>query len=251
MAPGRSLIPLLAALASTANIHAQVDSAGTTLVFALRGTVFDKVTLAPIAGAKVWMVGTDGSNRTVITDSLGGFAFHECDAKPCIKRDSKYSLLAEKEGYLVVKDHLSTEDLEESTTFMKEYYLGRPPVCGPMIYPVQFLKNSSSLRATEDSCLMILTSILVDNPNLVLEIIGHCDQRENPGIGEARSTTTRADLVSRGIAPGRLVASSRGSQQPIITPAQIAKLATREEREAAHALNRRVDFKVVRTDWKE
>lgn len=246
-----SLLPVLAAFASAGSVHAQADSAGTALVFALRGNVFDKVTLTPIAGAKVWMVGTDGSNRTVITDSVGGFAFVECDAAPCIKRDSKYSLLAEKEGCLVVKDQLSTVGLQESTTFIKEYYLDRPWVCGPWIYPVQFSKNSSALRPTADSTLMILTSILVENPNLVLEITGHCDQKEDPGLGEARSATTRADLVSRGIAPGRLVASSRGSQEPVIASDQIARLTTGEEREAAHALNRRVDFKVIRTDWKE
>lgn len=246
-----SVLTLLAVFGSMGSIRAQVDSAGKALVFALRGTVFDKVTLAPIAGAKVWMVGTDGSNRTAFTDSMGGFAFEKCDAMPCIVRDSKYSLLAEKEGYLMVKDQLSTVGLDESTTYLKEYYLGRPPVCGPMVYPVQFLKNSSTVSAAADSTLTILTSILVENPNLVLEIIGHCDQRENPRTGEARSMNTRIELIKRGISPGRLVASSRGCQQPVITSDQIARLATHEEREAAHALNRRVDFKVIRTDWKE
>ncbi|MEZ4739441.1 MAG: hypothetical protein R2818_08820 [Flavobacteriales bacterium] len=93
------------------------------MVFALQGTAYDKLTSQPLPGAKISVVGTNGSNFSAITDDNGGFSFVENGKDRYIKENTTYSILAEKEGYLVVKDQVTTVGLTESTTFVKEYFL--------------------------------------------------------------------------------------------------------------------------------
>ncbi|HRH37135.1 MAG TPA: OmpA family protein [Flavobacteriales bacterium] len=229
-----------------ANALGQAD---TSLVFALQGNVYDKDTGLPLAGSKITVVGTDGSNFNATADRDGAFTFDRNDSVRFINKNTTYSILAEKEGYLVVKDQLSTVGLGESTTFVKEYFLQPPPVCGPWIYPILFAKNTFALTPAADSTIALLKWILIENPNLVLEIIGHCDEQEKPAIGESRSEMIRAELVAGGITFSRLVATSRGSLEPVVSSDQIARMTSREDRKTARALNRRVDYKVIRTDW--
>src|SRR5690606_24574003 len=70
------------------------------MVFALQGVVYDKMTGQPLPGAKVSVVGTDGSNFSALADDNGGFAFVEKGKdERFIKENTTYSILAEREGY--------------------------------------------------------------------------------------------------------------------------------------------------------
>lgn len=100
--------------------------------------------------------------------------------------------------------------------------------------------DRSDIRAGRDrQVLEQKVAILQTNPNLRIEIIGHCDERGpaayNMALGQRRADAARRFLTSRGIAGDRVATRSRGEEQPL-DPAR-----TRE----AWARNRRVEFAIT------
>jgi len=227
-----------------------------SMVFALQGTCYDKITGQPLPGATVSVVGTNGSNFSAITDDNGGFAFVENGKDRYIKEGVSYSIIAEKEGYLVVKDQITTVGLTESTTFVKEYFL--QPFLKTEIKLPQILYDVDEffLRPEAKDSLETLYVTLVDNPNIVVELRSHTDSRPtrrykggNLELSQKRAQSCVNYLVEKGIDPARMVPVGRGPEEPLVTDAQIKAMATKEEREAAHQTNRRTDFKVLRSDF--
>ncbi len=226
------------------------------MVFALQGTAYDKLSGQPLSGAKISVVGTDGSNFSALTDDNGGFAFVESGKDRFIKESNNYSILAEKEGYLVVKDQITTMGLTESTTFVKEYFLMPADVGGVVLLPTILYETDkfALLDASKDS-LQVAYQTLLDNPTLVVELRSHTDARPtrtyrggNKELSQLRAQSCVNHLVQLGIDPARLVPVGRGADEPRITMDQINKMATKEEKDAAHQLNRRTDLKVLSWD---
>ena len=225
------------------------------LEFALQGNVYDKQTGMPIQGAKVSVAGTNGSNFSALTDENGGFAFIESGKDRYIKEETSYSILAEKEGYLVVKDQITTVGLKESTTFVKEYFL--EPIKGPIVLPqILYDVDKFFLRPESQDSLETLYSTLIDNPNIVIELRSHTDARQtrtykggNKELSQLRAQSCVNYLIEKGIAADRMVPVGMGPDEPVIAMDLIKKMATNEEKEAAHQKNRRTDFKVLRTDY--
>ncbi|MBK7383791.1 MAG: OmpA family protein [Flavobacteriales bacterium] len=225
------------------------------LEFALQGNVYDKVSGQPIVGAKITAVGTNGSNFSALTDDNGGFAFIENGKDRYIKEETSYSILVEKEGYLVVKDQITTVGLTESTTFVKEYFL--QPHNRVIVLPrIEYDVDQFFLRPESKDSLETLYQTLVDNPNIVIELRSHTDARPtrkykggNLELSQKRAQSCVNYLVEKGIDPARMVAVGRGPDEPMVTMDVIKKMATNEEKEAAHQQNRRTDFKVLRTDF--
>jgi hypothetical protein len=82
------------------------------MVFALQGVAYDKMTSQPLAGAKISVVGTNGSNFSAMTDENGGFNFAENGKDRYIKENTSYSILAEQGRLLGGEgpgDHRGTE----------------------------------------------------------------------------------------------------------------------------------------------
>ena len=227
------------------------------MVFALQGVVYDKRTGQPIPSAKVSVVGTDGSNFSAITDDNGGFEFAESGTGRFIKESTSYSILAEAEGYLVVKDQITTVGLNESTTFVKEYFLQPATVAGVVELPTILYETDkyALLEASKDS-LEVAFQILEDNPTLVVELRSHTDARPtrtyrggNKELSQLRAQSCVNYLVTRGIDPRRLVPVGRGADEPKVTMAEINAMATKEEKDAGHQANRRTDFKILSWDF--
>ncbi len=226
------------------------------LEFALQGNVYDKVTGMPIQGAKVSVVGTNGSNFSALTDENGGFSFIESGKDRYIKEETSYSILAEKEGYLVVKDQITTVGVKESTTFVKEYFL--EPILNTVIKLPQILYDVDQffLRPEAKDSLEVLYTTLTDNPNITIELRSHTDARPtrkykggNKELSQLRAQSVVNYMVEKGIAADRMTPVGMGPDEPVIAMDVIKKMATTEEKEAAHQKNRRTDFKVLRTDY--
>ena len=105
---------------------------------------------------------------------------------------------------------------------------------------VNFDFNRSDIRDGGDT--EVLTqkiAILTANPNLRLEIVGHCDERGtdeyNLALGNRRAVSSRAFLTDRGIAESRITVRSRGEEQPLDSG----------HTEAAWERNRRAEFRIV------
>ncbi|MDX9751668.1 MAG: OmpA family protein, partial [Flavobacteriales bacterium] len=221
--------------------------------FALQGTAYDKLSGEVIPNAKISVVGTDGSNFSALTDENGAFAFAENGAERFIKEGTSYSILAEAEGYLVVKDQVTTVGLSESTTFVKEYFL--QPARQDIVIKlpeVQYDLGKYTLRPEGKDSLQVLYQTLIDNPTIIVELSAHTDSRgsdaSNNTLSQNRAQSCVNHLVTLGIDPARMVPKGYGETRLRITDAQINAMKTKEEREAAHQQNRRTEFRVLSWD---
>jgi len=221
------------------------------LIFSLQGTVYDKHLLTPIEGAIVNVVGTDGSSFRAMTDEEGAFKLEQVESERCIQHKTTYSILVEKEGYMVVKDQLSNHASTESTVFVKEYFLqiGGPTICR-LLPNVYFAQNSFELTRSAIDTLDMLVTVLEENPNLVIEVIGYYDSSEAKKIASKRSKSTRGHLISRGVHPGRLISTVEDQPSYFVQEQLIIDQPDAENRESLRSRNRAVWYKVIRTDWK-
>ncbi len=224
------------------------------MVFSLQGVAKDKMTGAPLPDAKIEIVGTDGSNYSTLADANGAFTFEENGKDRYIKENTSYTIRASKDQYLVVNDQITTVGLTESTTFVKEYLL-QPvrPDQAISLPEVLFDLGSAALRPEGKDSLQVLYQTLVENPTIVIELAAHTDSRgsdkANMTLSQNRAQSCVNYLISKGIDPARMVAKGYGESRLRISDAEIAKMATNEEKEAAHQKNRRVEFTVKSFDY--
>ncbi|MBL8003115.1 MAG: OmpA family protein [Flavobacteriales bacterium] len=226
------------------------------LVFALQGTVYDKETSQPLPDAKVEVVGTDGSTFSALTDATGGFVFAEKAKDRYIKENTSYSIRVSKEKYLNVSDQITTVGLNESTTFVKEYYLQPVKDKGIPLPQVLYEVDKFDLTQAGKDSLETLYNTLLENPTIIIELRSHTDSRNtrtykggNMELSQKRAQSCVNYLVTKGIDPVRMVPVGKGATEPLVTDEQIAKMGTKEEKEAAHQRNRRTDFKVLSFDY--
>ncbi|NJC27829.1 OmpA family protein [Neolewinella antarctica] len=129
------------------------------------------------------------------------------------------------------------------------------------------LDKSDILPAAEED-LRQLVQIMEQYPDMVIELGSHTDTRGvdsyNLGLSKRRSASARKWLIINGNIDGpRIKTQGYGETQPqvasgrlaerisflsegdVITDAFIASLGTEEQRELAHRLNRRTEFKVL------
>jgi OmpA-OmpF porin, OOP family len=84
---------------------------------------------------------------------------------------------------------------------------------------VQFETSSSQLKTVSYAILNKVASIMLNNPNLNLNISGHTDnvgnEANNQKLSTARAITCMKFLQNKGVAASRMTAQGYGSQQPI------------------------------------
>lgn len=228
------------------------------LVFALEGVVYDKDTKLPVPEATVKVVGSDGTSFEAQTDGGGAFNFANKGEDRYINPETNYSIEVSKPDYLVAKDQISTVGLNESTTFLKEYFITFTKPDKAIEFPeVRYAYNKADLLVNNEvnskDSLDYLYQILVDNPTIIIELQAHTDSRGsaeyNKKLSQARAESCVKYLESKGIPSERMVAKGYGESRLRISDAQIAKMKTEEEKEAAHQKNRRTEFSVLSFDY--
>ena len=230
------------------------------VLFSLTGIVTDIETKKPIPGAKVKLIGTDGLSAEVITDDNGAFSFIENGAARYINPNTSYSLAVEKEKYLSAKGKETTVGLETSMKFEHTYEL--QPMKGPIKLPlILYAYNSADLLPESKDSLNYLYNIMIDNPNIVIQLRSHTDFRGKDVYNEKLSQRRAQSCVDyvvkeKGVDAERIVAKGMGEKEPLKMPdgtlldeKYINTLKSEEEKEAAHQRNRRTDFKVLRDDY--
>ncbi|MDB4787458.1 OmpA family protein, partial [Flavobacteriales bacterium] len=216
--------------------------------------VYDYDTGMPIDGASVTVTGSEGESVSANTDSEGGAE----EGDWSIGAESTYSVDISKEGYISAGDQFSTVGLSKSTNFIKEYLLRE--VVTNEDYPmplVQYEFAKADLVVNTDvnskDSLDYLVDLLDRNPTFVISLEAHTDTRggdkANDELSQRRAETCVNYLVERGIDRQRLQPIGRGEKMPLISDADIAALATEEEREAAHQMNRRTVFRITSFDF--
>lgn len=237
------------------------------LLFTISGTVTDDRTLFAIENANVKLVGSSGLSVSTITNQEGYFSFGKSQVGP----NTTYEIIVTKPGYLNNKGTITTVGVEFSKDFKKNIVL-QPIPAEPVVLPdILYDLAKWDLKPQYQDSLQGLIQTLRDNPNLVIELASHTDSRDsherNDILSQRRAQSVVDYLIIRGIEPARLVAKGYGERNPrkmnraynhngvqfeeatVFDEEFIASLSTEKEKEAAHQLNRRTEFRVLRKDY--
>ncbi len=223
------------------------------VLFVLRGLVRDLETGEALVAATVKLVGTDGSTAEKETGADGTFEFADNGSQSYINLNTSYAITVSKPGYLNAKGKETTVGITDSKIFSHLYEL-QPITEEPIKLPeILYEFNKTTLTEQAKDSLEFLYKTLTDNPNLVIELLANTDSRGsdpyNLKLSQGRAESAVAYLVSRGIERDRMEARGMGETALLISDAEINKMATEEEREAAHQLNRRTEFRIIRDDY--
>jgi peptidoglycan-associated lipoprotein len=233
------------------------------LKFNVTGLVKDEKTNLAIAGSVVQLIASDGTNLQAETGNGGDFKFV---LKPAVD----YIFLASKQGYLKGNEKETTKGQEKSRDFMVTILL--TPIDKPIELPNIFYDfDKWDLRPESMVSLDKLVETLNYNSNITIELMSHTDARNteeyNLVLSQKRAQSVVDYLVSKGIEIERLTAKGYGKSSPKVVDAEIAaqypflkagtqlteqfvnSLPNDEQKEIAHQINRRTEFKVMRTDW--
>jgi len=235
------------------------------LRFSITGIVKNSRTNEPIEEADVKSVSSDGVTVETKTDKKGLFRF-------TLKPSTDYVFIASKDQFLKGKSRETTKGLNQSTELKTEILL--TPIDKPIeVENIYFDFDSWQLRPESMVALDNLVDILRENPNITIELGSHTDSRGddkyNQELSQKRAQSVVDYLISKGINPQRLIAKGYGESMPKVVDTKdhekfpflpvgvqltekfINSLKDEEQQEIAHFLNRRTEFKVLRTDFKE
>ena len=223
------------------------------ILFVLKGLVRDIETGEPLVAANVKLIGTDGTSAEKQTGADGTFEFAENGDGSYINKNTSYSITVTKPNYLNARGKETTVGINESKIFAHLYEL--QPISEKAIKLPEILYDFNKTTLTEQAkdSLEYLFKILQDNPTIVIELRANTDSRGsdpyNLKLSQGRAESAVNYLASRGIPLDRMVPKGYGETNLLISDAEINKLATEEEREAAHQLNRRTEFSILRDDY--
>ena len=234
------------------------------LSFSLNGIVKDEKTDLPIPAATVKILSSDGISNEMQTGNDGTFSI-------TMKPATDYVFTASKQGYLNGKEKETTRGHDRSRIFTLPPILltsiARPIEISNIFYDF----GRWELRPESLVSLDQLVDILNDNLNITIELGSHTDSRGtdalNQELSQKRAQSVVDYLIEKGIASARLTAKGFGKSSPKVVDGQMASqysflrngitltesyinsLSTKDEQDIAHELNRRTEFKVVRTDY--
>jgi peptidoglycan-associated lipoprotein len=235
------------------------------LKFTITGVVKNEQTDAPIISAIVKSIGSDGVTIESTTGNDGSFKF-------LLKPSTDYVFLAEKNGFLKGKERETTKGKETSNDFTTTIYLA--PIDKVIrIENIFFDFASADLRPESTVSLDKLVETLNDNPTIVIELGSHTDSRGNDDfnldLSYRRAQSVVNYLISKGINTQRLISKGYGETLPktvdkrdhdaypflpegqVLTEQYINTIKDEDLQELAYFLNRRTEFKVLRTDYIE
>jgi len=115
---------------------------------------------------------------------------------------------------------------------------------------VFFDLGKATLRPESNIELDKLVDFLQKNPTLKIELGGHTDTRgddkENLKLSNDRAKAVFDYAIAKGVDGKRLTFKGYGETKPVISDAEIAKLGSDSEKEAAHQSNRRTEYKIIK-----
>ena len=182
-----------------------------------------------------------------------------------------YVFLGTCKGYLNHKEELSVDTSSVSQEFTLQFPLAS--IENPVLIR-NILYEFDSAVLLESSCLALdsLVDLLNENPNVTIELAAHCDYRGkdeyNERLSQRRAESVVNYLMAHGIDSLRLTPVGYGEKRPkvvtrriaatydflnegdTLTEAFILKFEEEEKQEICNALNRRTEFKVLRTTYK-
>lgn len=242
------------------------------LLFSLSGKVRDDKSMQPIEGARIKLIGDDNTTIEARTNRKGEYEF----STEQIKYNVNYRIQVSQVDYFNTEGKESTVGLTTNKDLVHDFKLVPIPK-EPIVLPeIRYDLAKWDLKDQYQDSLSDLLIILVNNPTYVIELASHTDSRPflrvtNDTLSQRRAESVVEFLHARGIERERLVPKGYGDRVPrtlkhdctvemngktykfdkgiTLTDDYINKLKTHDEREAAHQLNRRTEFRILRTDF--
>jgi peptidoglycan-associated lipoprotein len=241
------------------------------ILFTLSGIIYNDSTKLPINKAVVELTGSDGTIYIDTTDAKGFYKFKETQ----ILQNTSYNLAISKSGFYGETGRETTVGLNQSTDLVRDFYLVPIPVEPILLPDILYELGRWELLPASKIALEKLVETMNKNPNIVIELQSHTDIRPipitNDTLSQRRAESVVKYLIDRGIAPDRLVAKGYADRVPrvlednrvseyrgktftfkkgtVLTKQYIESLSSRDEQEAAHSLNRRTTFQILRDDY--
>ena len=230
--------------------------------FIAEGTVRDEQG-EPIADAKLRIVGSDGTNSRVNARRDGTY-------KIKLNKEVKYVMLATARGYLNAKEQWDTKGLKDSKTYTLDFALS--PISRPVKMENIFYEFGRwELTQASEKEMDGLIKLLNDNPNITIELSAHTDMKGNEEfnqeLSQKRAQACCDYLIKKGIEKERLTPVGYGKSKPVIADKAlnkqypfipvdqaldeefILKLKS-DQQEICNQINRRTEFKVIKTTYK-
>ena len=241
------------------------------LNYSIEGIVRDEKSMQLMQDVRVKLVGSDGSESEVRTDKQGHYKFDST----MVRRDVVYKMYLSKKNYYSIEGSESTRGYT-TNKYIKHDFRMEPVPRTPVILPeIRFDLARTELKGEFMDSLMDLLIIMENNPGLVVEIRSHTDCQPyvgltNDTLSQRRAQTVVDYLVNRGVERERLVAKGYADRVPRVldedvtvtvngqaytfqagTVMECDYIATLsgDRQQAAHSLNRRIEFLVLRDDY--
>jgi len=237
------------------------------VAYTLAGTVTDDRTLQKIPGARIDIVGSDGISMTARTSETGQYQFGKTQIMP----NTTYEITVSKDNYFNASGRVTTVGYEKSKDLIRDFVLEPIPE-EPVVLPeILYDLAKWDLKPQYQDSLQGLITTLDENPTLIIELASHTDARDtyerNDVLSQRRAQSVVDYLIERGIDPDRLIAKGYGERVPrtlvkdinrdgylfktgtVLTESYIDSLGSTPEKEAAHQLNRRTEFRVISKDF--
>lgn len=231
------------------------------IVQTIRGWIYEQDGYELTAG-EARIVGTDGTNLRLGVRGDGSFEY-------VVKPGVDYIILGMCNGFLNHKEEIHVDSVKESKVYDLQFPLAS--ISAPVLIDnIFYAFDKATLLPESKNALDSLVLMLNENPNITIELSAHTDYRGaeayNKTLSQKRAESVVRYLIDHGIAADRLTAVGYGEEKPktirrkvaerypwlkendVLTEEFILKLKP-EQQETANALNRRTEFKVLRTTY--
>lgn len=228
----------------------------------VEGWVLDKEDYE-IENASVRIVGKDGSDKRIFARRDGTYTMD-------VLAGMEYVMLGTAPGYLNQKQSLFVPIQEESETFYVDFHL--PSISKPVLIENIFYDfDRATLRPESKEALDEIITMLEDNPNVTIELLAHTDRKGseeyNINLSQRRAQSVVDYLIRGGIEKERLTPAGYGKLRPKeiskrmatqydfleegqILSEELINTLPPEQQEIADQINRRTEFKVLRTNYR-
>ncbi|HEY0977302.1 MAG TPA: carboxypeptidase regulatory-like domain-containing protein [Flavobacteriales bacterium] len=205
--------------------------------YGAEGVVMHGETMAPIAGAKVVLMGSD--NKPIdetTTDMNGHYSF-------ALKNDKDYRLAVEKDGFFRQSARITTKG--KASTIIRTDFKLFPLEVDQVVRLDNIYYDLAKWNIRPDAAIELdkLVTTLLDNPTVTIELSSHTDCRGkdpyNLSLSEKRAKSAVEYVIKKGIAKERVFSKGYGETKPVETC--VCEKCTDDQ----HQRNRRTEFKVL------
>lgn len=177
-----------------------------TLEFELTIKVFHFETNEELPCFTVVIIGTDGSSRE-FTGKEGA----EVPPIP-LKPNTSYSTIIKIPGFMIAKGKETTVGLTESKKFWHEYKLQSYRDYVIKLPQLSYNQNEFALEDHMHDSLVFMYNVMIENPTLVIAVIGFQTPSEKEGISQLRAHYVKKEMIAIGVHEDRLVIDDRKTQ---------------------------------------